>query len=163
MAGSEVLTAASGAANQPPAGGSSLDQVLIASGAAAAMTAVLLVLGVGHRTGRLTLLTRLADRSERSAFSQGHPGWAGLPLGLALISLLTALFGMMWDIALHIGVGRDEGPLANAAHYPILFGLFGIFSAGALACVLPKGVRPADRPGPAAVRITRTWYAPTGG
>src|SRR4051812_29208475 len=160
MAGSEVLTAASGAANQPPAGGSSLDQVLIASGAAAAMTAVLLVLGVGHRTGRLTLLTRLADRSERSAFSQGHPGWAGLPLGLALISLLTALFGMMWDIALHIGVGRDEGPLANAAHYPILFGLFGIFAAGALACVLPKdGVRP----GPASVRITRDWYAPTGG
>src|SRR4051794_16550844 len=158
MAGSEVLTAASAAANQPPAGGSSLEQVLIASGAAA-MTTVLLVLGIGHRTGRLTLLTRLADRSERSAFSQGHPGWAGLPLGVALISLITALLGMYWDITLHIGVGRDEGPLANAAHYPILFGLFGIFAAGALACVLPRG----RRPGPAAVRITRDWYAPTGG
>ncbi len=159
-AGSEVLTAASGAATQPPAGGSSLEQVLIATAAAGAMTTVLLVLGIGHRTGRLRLLTRLADRSERSAFSQGHPGWAGLPLGLALISLLTALLGMYWDIALHIGVGRDEGPLANAAHYPILLGLFGIFASGALACVLPKdGVRP----GPASVRITRTWYAPTGG
>jgi hypothetical protein len=150
---------ASAAASEPPAGGSSLGQVAIATAAAAAMTAVLLVLGVGHRTGRVDLLARLAARSERSTFSQGHPGWAGLPLGLALVSLVTALFGMYWDIALHIGVGRDPGPLANAAHYPILFGLFGVFAAGALACVLPKG----ERPGPAAVRITRDWYAPTGG
>ena len=45
---------------------------------------------------------------------------------------------MYWDIALHIGVGRDEGPLANPAHYFILLGLFGIFSAGFFAMVLPK-------------------------
>ncbi len=66
---------------------------------------------------------------------------------------------MYWDISLHISRGRDVGPLANIAHYPILIGLFGIFTAGVLAVVLPKG----ERPGKAAVRITHDWYAPAGG
>ncbi|MDQ3768327.1 MAG: hypothetical protein M3370_02450 [Actinomycetota bacterium] len=57
------------------------------------------------------------------------------------------------------GDGRDEGPLANPAHYLILFGLFGIFTAGTLAIALPRG----ERPGPAALRITRDWHAPVGG
>ena len=52
---------------------------------------------------------------------------------------------MYWDIALHIGVGRDEGPLANPAHYFILAGLFGIFTAGFFAMVLPKE-QPERRP-----------------
>jgi hypothetical protein len=62
------------------------------------------------------------------------------------------------DVSLHIGKGRDPGPLANPAHYFILFGLFLLFIAGTLAIVLPY-----DKPGPAAVRITRTWFAPVGG
>ena len=45
---------------------------------------------------------------------------------------------MYWDISLHIDNGRDPGPLANPAHYFILAGLFGIFTAGFLAMVLPK-------------------------
>ena len=65
---------------------------------------------------------------------------------------------MYWDISLHIDVGRDPGPLANPAHYLILAGLFGIFSAGYFAICLPK-----ERPGPAAVRIAGDWYAPVGG
>ena len=65
---------------------------------------------------------------------------------------------MYWDISLHIDVGRDPGPLANPAHYLILVGLFGIFSAGYFAICLPK-----ERPGPAAVRIAGDWYAPVGG
>ena len=56
-----------------------------------------------------------------------------MPLGLGGASLLCALFGMYWDISLHIDDGRDAGPLANPAHYFILVGLFGIFAAGALA------------------------------
>jgi hypothetical protein len=59
----------------------------------------------------------------------------------------------------HLAEGRDIGPLANWAHYPIMLGLFGIFASGVLAIVLPVG----QRPGPAAVRITRDWYAPVGG
>jgi hypothetical protein len=146
------------AAQPKPAGGAALGQVLIASGAAAVLTAGLLVLGVGHRTGRIRLLDRLAAWSERG-LGGGLPGWAALPSLVSLISLVTALLGMYWDISLHISRGRDVGPLANIAHYPILIGLFGIFTAGVLAVVLPKG----ERPGAAAVRITRDWYAPAGG
>jgi hypothetical protein len=109
-----------------PAGGAALGEVILASTAAGLLTAALLVLGLGHRSGRVALLGRLAARSERIS---GLPGWASLPAGIATASLLTAVFGMYWDIALHIGVGRDEGPLANPAHYFILAGLFGIFTA----------------------------------
>jgi hypothetical protein len=151
--------AARSALAQPkPAGGAALGQVLIASGAALVLTAGLLVLGIGHRTGRIGLLARLAAWSERG-FGRGLPGWAALPSLVSLISLVTALLGMYWDISLHISRGRDVGPLANIAHYPILIGLFGIFTAGVLAVVLPRG----ERPGAAAVRITRDWYAPAGG
>lgn len=146
------------AAPAKPAGGAALDQIVIASTGAAALTAVLLVLGWGHRTGRVTALARLARLAERGP-GRGMPGWAALPLQVALLSLLVALLGMYWDISLHISHGRDEGPLANAAHYPILVGLFGIFTSGVLAVVLPKGARP----GAASVRITRDWYAPAGG
>src|SRR5919201_1095278 len=79
---------------------------------------------------------------------------AAQPSEIAAVSLLTALFGMYWDISLHIDVGRDPGPLANPAHYFILAGLFGIFSAGWLAIVLPQ-----RGPGPAAGRIGPGWGA----
>ncbi|KAB2349070.1 hypothetical protein [Actinomadura rudentiformis] len=146
------------APEEKPAGGAALDQIVIATGGAALLTAFLLVFGWGHRTGRITLLTRLAGFAQRGP-GRGLPGWAALPSVVAFLSLITALLGMYWDISLHISHGRDEGPLANIAHYPILIGLFGIFTAGVLAVALPKG----ERPGPAAVRVTRDWYAPVGG
>ncbi len=71
---------------------------------------------------------------------------------------MIAVFGMYWDIATHIDAGRDEGPFANASHYFILAGLFGIFLAGLVAVSLPK-----ERPGRAALRIAEGWYAPLGG
>ena len=141
-----------------PAGGAALDQSLLASTGAAVLTALLLVLGRGHRTGRITALDRLARLAARGP-GRGTPGWVALPLPVAMVSLLVALLGMYWDISLHISHGRDEGPLANIAHYPILIGLFGIFTSGVLAVVLPKG----ERPGAASVRITRDWHAPAGG
>ncbi|MDP9460369.1 MAG: hypothetical protein M3Q22_09020 [Actinomycetota bacterium] len=66
---------------------------------------------------------------------------------------------MLWDISLHIGVGRDEGPLANPAHFLILFGLFGVFAGGVLACAMPLD----EKPGPAAVRFLEGWDVPIGG
>ncbi|MGZ4551063.1 MAG: hypothetical protein ACXVF0_16295, partial [Blastococcus sp.] len=81
------------------------------------------------------------------------------PTVLTTLSLLVALFGMMWDISLHIDVGRDPGPLANPAHYFILFGLFGVFSGGVLACAMPL----RETPGPAAVRFLHGWDVPVGG
>src|SRR3954452_17367107 len=90
--------------------------------------------------------------------ASGLPGWAALPAGLAGGSLLVALLGMYWDISLHIDQGRDPGPLANPAHYLILVGLYGVFAAGCLPLALPE-----EKPGPAAIRITRDWYVPVGG
>jgi hypothetical protein len=138
-----------------PAGGAAIGEVIIATSGALLLTVALLVLGMGHRSGRVALLGRAADWSERVS---GYPGWAALPSMLATVSLITAVFGMYWDIALHIGVGRDEGPLANPAHYFILLGLFGIFSAGFFAVVLPR-----ERPSRAAIPLGGDWYAPLGG
>jgi hypothetical protein len=138
-----------------PAGGAELDQVIIATLAASFAFAALAWLCSGHRSGRLPYLRRAAALAERVS---GLPGWAALPSGISAVSLLVALTGMYWDISLHIGVGRDEGPLANPAHYLILIGLFGILAAGMLAIFLPE-----ERPGPAAVRIAGDWYAPVGG
>jgi hypothetical protein len=148
-----VLTLLQGASE--PAGGAAIGEVIGVSAAAAVVTAALLVLGMGHRSGKVAVLGNLARFSERVS---GLPGWAALPAGVATGSLLIAVFGMYWDISLHIGEGRDPGPLANPAHYFILFGLFGIFTAGFIAMVLPK-----ERPGATAVRLSPTWYAPLGG
>ncbi len=139
----------------PPAGGATLGQVAIASTAAMLLTAALLYIGFGYRAGRVTWLRRLGAWAE--GFS-GYPAWVGIPVGIATSSLLVALFGMYWDISLHIDVGRDPGPLANPAHYFILGGLFGIFTAGFFAMVLPEG-----KPSETAVRLGPDWYAPLGG
>src|SRR5687768_11862313 len=138
-----------------PAGGAAIGEIVIATLGAGVVTAALLVFGFGHRTGRLGALGRLAAFSERVS---GLPAWASLPTSVATFSLLTAVFGMYWDIALHIGVGRDEGPLANPAHYFILVGLFGIFSAGFLSLVLPT-----EKPSGPSIRLGRDWHAPLGG
>ena len=142
-----------------PAGGAALDQVFLATGVVTVLSVALGWLLLGHRSGRITILDTLVARVERNPLGGGLAGWASLPLFTAMISLITALFGMYWDIALHIGVGRDEGPLANPAHYPILFGLFGLSASGALACALPRG----DQAGPSGVQISKSWRAPVGG
>jgi hypothetical protein len=143
------------AAASPPAGGAEIAQIVIATLAASIVTAALLFLGFGHRTGRTQILQRLSDHAEKAS---GLPGWVSFPSLIATVSLLTAVFGMYWDISLHIDNGRDAGPLANPAHYFILVGLFGIFSAGFFAMVLPL-----ERPSTVAVRLGRDWWAPLGG
>ena len=132
-----------------------MGQVVGASAGALLASGILFTLIYRHRTGKSDLLQRLADFAERVS---GMPGWASLPSVVGTGSLLIALLGMYWDIALHINVGRDEGPLANPSHYLILVGLFGIFAAGCIAVGLPKG----EKPTPSAVRITEGWYAPVG-
>lgn len=144
------------AAQGSEGGGAALDQVAIMTGSAGVVALVLLWVGYLHRTRRITWLGRVADGLGR-VFNR--PGWVALPMALFLATILTALLGFIWDVSLHVGDGRDEGPLANPAHYFILVGLFFLFTAGMTAVVLPLD----DKPGPAAVRITRTWYAPVGG
>ncbi len=137
-------------------GGAALDQVFGMSAAAGVISLGLLYLAFMHRTRRITWLGRLADYAGSKT---NLPGWAALPLVLFISTILTAFLGFIWDVSLHIGKGRDEGPLANPAHYFILVGLFFLFIAGALAMILPLD----EKPGRAAIKLTRTWYVPTGG
>jgi hypothetical protein len=144
------------AADTRPAGGAAIGEVILASAIGLGLTAVLLGLVWLHRTRRSQILTKAGTRLGKAT---GVPPWVALPTVLATLSLLVALLGMLWDISLHIGVGRDEGPLANPAHYLILFGLFGVFAGGIFACAMPLD----ERPGPAAVHFIRGWDVPVGG
>jgi hypothetical protein len=143
-------------AKAAPAGGAAVGQTIGATLGAMVITAAMLGIVIGHRNGRLPQVARLAAFAERSS---GIPGWSSLPLAFVAGALLIAVFGMYWDISIHLDKGRDAGPLANSAHYFILAGLFGVFFAGLLSISLPR----EGRPSPAAVRITRDWYAPLGG
>lgn len=139
----------------PSAGGAALDQVAIATAAGLLVTGLLIVLGVRHRTGKTQ---RLATVAASAARVTGMPPFVALPAAISTISLLTAAFGLYWDISLHIDNGRDPGPLANPSHYFILAGLLGVFAAGWISMILPL-----DRPSPAAVRVIGDWWAPLGG
>ncbi|MDT5016093.1 MAG: hypothetical protein QOD39_2253 [Mycobacterium sp.] len=136
-------------------GGAAIDQVIGMSVVALIVSVGLLWIGYLHRQRRITWLNNLAEWAARKF---KRPPWVALPMALFITTLICALFGFIWDVSLHIGKGRDPGPLANPAHYFILFGLFLLFIAGCLACVLPY-----EKPGASAVRITRNWYAPVGG
>src|SRR3954462_15706390 len=150
-----LLTAAAIVAAKP-AGGAAIGQVVIATGFATLATAGLLWLMKTHRRGENRVLARAGAFAERVS---GLPAWAALPAGLATGALFIALLGMYWDISLHIDNGRDPGPLANPAHYLILGGLWGIFSAGVMAVALPRG----GKPGAAAVHLGHEFDAPVGG
>ena len=140
---------------EAPARGAGLNQVIGLSVAAVVITLVLLWIGHAHRTHRIEWLTRLADKLGEKFH---RPNWVALPVLIFTTSIICALFGFIWDVSWHIGNGRDPGPLANPAHYFIIIGLFGVFLGGLTSVVLPF-----DKPGPAAVRITRNWHAPVGG
>ncbi|WP_102145647.1 hypothetical protein [Mycobacterium hubeiense] len=144
-------------------GGAALDQVIGLTIATAVITVALVWIGYLHRTHRITWLATLADRfaTQLPVIPVGgrgkRPPWVALPVAFFTATLICALFGFIWDVSLHIGKGRDAGPLANPAHYFILVGLFLLFVAGMTAAVLPY-----EKPGAAAVRITPKWYAPVG-
>src|SRR4051812_48111087 len=124
------------AAASPPAGGAPIDQVVIATGFATVTTAVLLYLLQGHRSGRSSLLGRVAAFSARVG---RIPGWAALPAAVATGSLLIALFGVTWDVAIPIDQGREPGPPPNPAHYFHLARPYGSFAPGLPAPSPPSG------------------------
>ena len=132
-----------------PAGGAAIGEVVLATAMAGVVTAIALVVVIGHRSGRVKFVGRAAAYSEKLT---GVPGWASLPNVFVGGALLIAVIGMYWDISLHIDNGRDPGPLANPAHYLILFGLFGIFVAGLLSMALPE---PGVKPSSTAVRLQK--------
>jgi hypothetical protein len=142
------------ASEQPPAGGAALDQVVIASVFGAIGLLALGLVTYRQRTGRRTFVQAMGERLSRA---DGAPPWMGLPVYLLVGSLLTAVFGMYWDISIHIDKGRDPGPLANPAHWFILIGLFGILVAAVLSAAA------AGRPLPRHVlRLPGGWHIPYG-
>jgi hypothetical protein len=148
------MTAIHLAASTPPAGGAALDQVAIASVFALIGVAALALVTYRQRTGRRTFVAHAAERLSKA---DAAPPWMGMPLYLLVGSLLVAVFGMYWDISIHIDKGRDPGPLANPAHYFILVGLFGILVAATLSAAC------ADRPLPRHVlRLPGGWHIPYG-
>jgi hypothetical protein len=149
------LTLFAQATGDEPAGGAAIGEAIGATAGAAVATAVIAVLIAGHRSGRIKLLARAAASSERVS---GLPGWAALPSFVLGIALLTAVLGMYWDISLHIDNGRDDGPLANPAHFLILIGLYGALLSGVLAAALSP-----ERPSATAVRLGNGWWIPVGG
>ena len=58
------------------AGGAAVGQIVIATTAATVVTAVLLYVGMGHRSGKVALLDKLGTFSERVS---GLPSWAAIP------------------------------------------------------------------------------------
>lgn len=153
MIGSSNVSVSAAAGTE--GGGAALDQVIGMSVVAMIVTVALLWIGYLHRQRRITWLNNFAERLGRKFH---RPPWVALQVFLFTATIICALFGFIWDVSLHIGKGRDAGPLANPAHYFILIGLFLLFIAGSMAIVLPY-----EKPGPAAIRITRSWYAPVGG
>ena len=138
-----------------PAGGAEISQVIIATAGAMVATAALIGIIVAHRAGKIAWVGKLSDFSERQL---NLPGWASLPSAMIGGALLIAVFGMYWDISIHIDEGRDAGPLANPAHYFILIGLFGVFFCGIVSIALAGTKRPSD----VSTRITEGWWAPLG-
>ena len=103
MTGAPQLTASVlSAAETRPAGGAALGEVLLATALGLVLTAVLLGLVWLHRSRRWSGLTTAGNLLGRAT---RVPAWVALPTILATVSLLVALFGMMWDISLHIDVG----------------------------------------------------------
>ena len=146
---------AQGGTGSPPAGGGETSQIFWGTVVMAAVSGLFLLLIRAHRKGKTRILDRLADLSKKES---GLPGWAALPVTVAGVSLIIAVLGMYWDISIHLDQGRDAGPFANAAHYLILIGLFGITAAGLLAMALPM-----HKPSPYAVRLPNDWQVPLGG
>jgi len=154
FAGLSLLSAATPPAS-PPAGGFSESDLGYAGAAAGFLTIVLMMGGLGHRADMVPVIGWFDRFAERIS---GQPGWASMPSGLAIMSLISALFGLYWDVSLHLDVGRDEGPFGTPAHYFILAGLYGIVLAGFFAICLPE-----KKEGPTFIKITRDWHAPLGG
>ena len=143
------------AAEGSEGGGAAIGQVIGMTAVAVVIGALLCWLGYLHRTRKITWVNSVAEYAGRKF---KRPPWVAVPLALFIATLICALFGFIWDVSLHIGKGRDPGPLANPAHYFILVGLFLLFVAGCAAIILPY-----EKPGPFAVRITKDWYAPVSG
>lgn len=84
-------------AKSAPAEGAAIGEAMAATAGALVISAAMIAVVAGHRSGRLPQVGRIAAFAERSS---GIPGWASLPLAFVAGSLAIAVFGMYWDIAM---------------------------------------------------------------
>lgn len=145
------LSLAASAVDAAPAGGAATTDVVIGTLVSLAVLAALAVLGLRHRGGN-PLLDRVSAPLVKLT---GLPAWTVLPMAISVVAFSVAGVGFVWDVALHIGQGRDTGPFGTPAHFLILGGIYGFVAAAWLAVAMPVGVRRDSW-----VRITRTWYVP---
>lgn len=139
-----------------PAAGAPVWQLVALFGVYLGGTLGVILLAQAHRSERTRVLAR-AGTAAGWVFRV--PGWAALPVAVATIGLLVAMWGGLWDIGYHIDNGRDTGPLGNPGHWPLLIGIFTTFAAGIL-CLGMADQRDAS---PAWIRIGRSWRVPLGG
>ncbi|MGH3317262.1 MAG: hypothetical protein ACRDO0_14055 [Nocardioidaceae bacterium] len=140
------------------AGGAPLDQILVVVAFTTLVYAGLAWVMWRERRGGTTSPSMAGRVCEAVARADGgSPRWFLAPMAIQVAGALSGAIGLYWDVSFHISEGRDEGPLANPAHYLIFFGLIGMFLGGALALALADGRLPART-----LRITRSWRVPVG-
>ncbi|MBV8304649.1 MAG: hypothetical protein JOZ04_10600, partial [Acidimicrobiia bacterium] len=150
-----TLLAAQSSGITAPARGAPLSDLIGLAIAFVIAGAILLAVSIGHRTKRIRWLGAIGDYAERVS---GLPPWAAVPQAVGAASLITAAFGFYWDVSWHIDRGRDPGPLANPAHWFIIFGLAGIALAGILSVILGD-----EHPTGSSLRFGPDWNVPVGG
>ena len=138
------------------AGGAPVGQLIVLGGVYFGGTLAVLGLVQAHRSGRTRVLV---NAGAIAGWVFRVPGWSALPVVVAVVGLISAMFGGLWDIGYHVDNGRDDGPLGNPGHWPLLFGIFTTFAAGILAV----GMADQRDASPAWVRVTPRLRAPLGG
>jgi hypothetical protein len=141
-----------GTVETAPAGGAAATQVLVGGLVSVLIMGAAVTLGLAHRAGRTDLLDRAAAPLKR-VFAL--PGWALVPVAIALPAFAAAGFGFVWDVSIHIDQGRDTGPFGTPAHYFMLAGIYGFVAAGFIAIAMPR-----EDPKESWVRVAHNWYAP---
>jgi hypothetical protein len=87
------------AAADPPAGGAEIKEIIIATLMGGLAFGGVVFLALGHRNGKIHWLQTAGDFAGKQL---SLPSWAALPLVVLTSSLVAAVFGLYWDVSLHL-------------------------------------------------------------